>query len=350
MDISKKKVIVVTIGLLLLVIIFLLQNIQSSPNESSQDLKKIAIVFNKYGLGDKSFNDLCYDGALRAQENLGVEFDYSISKDEGDYENLTREYAKSKEYDLIIVIGYEQGQSVKKVFEEYENQKFTILDYKLDLPNVNSITTNWAELTFLNGIIAGLSMDKEDKVAGVILGLDLENLNEGAIGFEAGIRYINPDVDVITGIVDNFSNPAKAKEMAISIYKKGAKYIQHISGSSGFGVFSAAKEMDKFAFGVDGNQNQYEPDYIVATAIRRVDDILYNEIKSVVDGTWQPSEYKFGIRENVIDFERKGSNVSLEPNTIEVVEDIKNQIVKEEINIPSTRDKLEVWLKSNQYY
>ena len=350
MNISKKKVIVVTTGLLLLVIIFVLQNIQSSSNESSQDLKKIAIVFNIYGLGDKSFNDLCYDGILRAQENLGVEFDYSVSKNEGDYENLTREYAQSEEYDLIIVIGYEQGQSVKKVFEEYENQKFTIVDYELDLPNVRSITTNWSELTFLNGIIAGLSMDEKDSVVGVIIGLDLEYLKEGAIGFEAGIRYINPDADVIMGVVDDFSNPAKAKEMAISIYKKGAKYIQHISGSSGFGVFAAAKEMDKFAFGVDGNQNQYEPDYIVSTAVRRVDNILYDEIKSVVDGTWQPNEYRIGIKENVIDFEREGSNVSLEPNIIEVVEDVKKQIVKKELNIPSTRNDLEVWLKANQYY
>ena len=193
-------------------------------------------------------------------------------------------------------------------------------------------------------------MDKEDKDVGVIIGLDLEHLKEGAIGFEAGIRYINPEVDVIMGIVDDFSNPAKAKEMAISIYKKGAKYIQHISGSSGFGVFAAAKEMDKFAFGVDGNQNQYEPDYIVSTAVRRVDNILYDEIKSVVDGTWQPNEYRIGIKENVIDFEREGSNVSLEPNIIEVVEDIKKQIVKKELNIPSTRNDLEVWLKANQYY
>ena len=42
--------------------------------------------------------------------------------------------------------------------------------------------------------------------------------------------------------------------------------------------------------------------------------------------------------------------MSLEPNIIEVVEDIKKQIVKKELNIPSTRNDLEVWLKANQYY
>ena len=32
------------------------------------------------------------------------------------------------------------------------------------------------------------------------------------------------------------------------------------------GVFTAAKEADRYAFGVGGNQNYIEPDYIVATS------------------------------------------------------------------------------------
>ena len=38
------------------------------------------------GLGDKSFNDLIYDGLLKAQKELGIEFDYSEPIHAEDYE------------------------------------------------------------------------------------------------------------------------------------------------------------------------------------------------------------------------------------------------------------------------
>lgn len=360
---SRNKVKILTIISILLVsfiiVICSLDNRKNKftnlSNESNKGIKKIGIVFNKHGLGDKSFNDLCYDGILRAQDNLGVEFDYLESKTEEDYENLSREYAQSKKYDLIISIGLEQEQAIKKVSKEFPNQKFTVIDSKLDIPNVSAINTSWPEQTFLNGVISGLSMAKDkvkhqgEEIAGVILGVDMENLREGAVGFEAGIKYINPDAKIIVGVVDDFSNPSKAKEMALSMYKKGAKYIQHIAGESGFGVFAAAKEVDKYAFGMDGNQNLFEPDYIIATAIRHADDIIYKEIESIVNDTWSPGMHNFGLKENVIGYEREGSNVEIDPKIIEIVEEIKKDIVEEKLYIPSTYEELETWIKFNQY-
>lgn len=38
----------------------------------------MGLVLNPGGLGDKNFNDMAYDGLLRAQEELGVEFDYLV--------------------------------------------------------------------------------------------------------------------------------------------------------------------------------------------------------------------------------------------------------------------------------
>ncbi|SCH83370.1 BMP family lipoprotein [Romboutsia sp. 1001713B170207_170306_H8] len=355
--IKSKENIIVAISVLLVLFIIIIYPSENSESKfgdlSNENVTQIGVVFNKHGLGDKSFNDLCFEGILRAQDKLNIEFDYYESKSEEDYETIAREYASSKKYDLIISIGFEQEEAVKKVSKEFLNQKFTLVDSRLNLSNVSSINTFWTEQTFLNGVIAGLLM-KEDKlqdeeVSGIILGMDMKHLREGAIGFEAGIRYINPDAKVIVGVVDDFSNPAKAKEMALSMYRKGAKYIQHIAGESGFGVFAAAKEVDKYAFGIDGNQNFFEPDYIVATAIRHADDIIYNEIESVVKSTWSPGMHSFGIKENVIGYEIAGSNVEIPEKTIQVVEEIKNDIVEGELYIPSTYEELEIWTQSNQY-
>lgn len=346
---SKIKIMILTFSLLLTADC---QSEYKKDHIYEEKKTKIAIVFNEDGLGDRSFNDLCYDGMLKAQEELKIEFDYSQGKNKEEYYDLFRKYASSKEYNLIIGHGEDQEEAINRVSEEYDGQKFTIIDSELKSKNVSAISTKWEEQTFLNGVIAGLSilnnLDTTETV-GIILGKNHEYLKEGAIGFEAGVRYINPDIEPIIANVNDFSNPAKTKEIALLMYKKRAKYIQHIAGQSGFGVFAAAKQTDNYAFGVDGNQNIFEPDYIVSTAIRYVDKIVYDEIKSVIDSTWKPGVHKLGLKDNIIGYTREGSNVELDSKIIKIVEDIKESIVNGEIEIPSTHKQLEVWVKQNNY-
>lgn len=349
MKLHYKKIMGLIILILIMIIAYLYEQNQSKSEIKNDNTKKFAIIFNEAGLGDKAFNDLCYDGMLKAQENLSIEFDYSQSK--GDYEKLAREYAKTKDYNLIISVGGEQEKAVAKVSKEFLDQKFTIIDSKLDLPNVSSISTNWAQQTFFNGVIAGLSISKENdnKTVGVILGKNLDHLKEGAIGFEAGVKYVNPNIKVMKAVVDDFSDPVKAKEIALSMYNKGVDYIQQLAGQSGLGVFIAAKQVNKYAFGVDANQNSFEPDNIVATATRYTNNIIYKEIESVINNSWKPGVHKLGLKEDVIGYEREGSNVYIDSDIINNLEEIKKSIVNNKIIIPKTYKELDLWIKSNQY-
>lgn len=320
-------------------------------NEEEKKIFKIAIIFNQTGLGDKSFNDLCYEGMLQAQEKLGIEFDYIHVKNNEDYDDAYLNYAKDDTYDLIIGLGEEQEDSIKKIAKEYPKQRFTVIDSKLSLPNVSSIYTKWNEQTFLNGVLAGLcttEAKQENDSVGVILGKNLSYLEEGAIGFEAGVKYINPNINVIKATVGDFDNPAKAKEIGLLMYKKGVNYIQQLAGQSGFGVFAAAKEMNKYVFGVDANQNIYEPDYIVSTATRYADMIIYNEIESLVNDKWVAGTKELGLVDDVIGYEREGSNVKITSNIIKKVEEIKKLIINGKIIIPSTQDELDVYLNNKK--
>ncbi|CEK29685.1 basic membrane lipoprotein [[Clostridium] sordellii] len=352
MKLNYKKIIVLTSLILIIIIAYLKEVNQTKTEIKDNKTTKVAIIFNESGLGDKSFNDLCYDGMLKAQEKLEIEFDYAESKSKNDYVKFAREYAKKNEYDLIISVGGEQKKAVQQVSREFSNQKFTIIDSKLNLPNVSSISTNWAQQTFLHGVIAGLELSKdldENKSAGVILGKELNHLNEGFIGFEAGVKYINPNINVMKAVVDDFSDPAKAKEIALSMYNKGAVYIQQLAGQSGLGVFLAAKQVNKYAFGVDGNQNSFAPYNIVSTATRYANDIIYKEIEAIKYNSWKSGVHKIGLGENVIDYTREGSSVELDSNTIENVEKIKRYIINNDINIPTTNKELSKWVKNNHY-
>jgi len=70
---------------------------------------RVAIVFATGGLGDKSFNDTCYEGVTKAKADFGIEFDYVEPTAIAEYEGFHRQYAKSDEYDLIIGTDTDKG-------------------------------------------------------------------------------------------------------------------------------------------------------------------------------------------------------------------------------------------------
>ena len=255
----------------------------------------------------------------------------------------------------LHVQAIDQTEAINEISIDFPEQKISHIDSSTDLPNVSAVYTKWQEQTFLTGVVAGLGtlsgMDKanSENVVGVILGQDQPTLRMGVVGFEAGVRYVNPDCEVLEAVVGDFNDPAKAKEIALSMYNRGADFVQHIAGASGMGVFTAAKEADRYAFGVGGNQNYIEPDYIVATALRDVNTIVYNEIKALVEGTWEPGVHISGIAEGSVGFDNTDSNVVLPDDIAAAVEDIKAKITAGELVPCETAEELDAWVAANQY-
>ncbi len=322
---------------------------------TSEGAVKVGIIFGTGGLGDKNFNDMTYAGVIKAQEELGIEFDYVEPNSVSDFVPFGRQFAETEEYDLLIAVGADQEEAMQEIAEEFPDQKISVLDSAAKIDGVSTIQTEWSEQTFLAGVIAGLGtlsdMEKanKDNVVGVILGADLPNLREGVVGFTAGAKYVNPDVQVLEGVVGAFNDPGKGKEIGLSMYNKGADFIQCIAGASGLGVFGAAKEADRYAFGVGSNQNGEDPDHVVASSVRSVDWMVYNEIEKVIYGTWEPGLHMSGIKENAVGYDTEGSNVELPEDIKIAVEDIREMLVAEELKPCKTAEELDAWVAKNQY-
>lgn len=316
---------------------------------------KVAIVLTLSGLGDKNFNDMSYQGLLQAQEDFGIEFDYLEPTSASDYEAMHRMLAESGDYDLIIGLAADQQDAITAVATDFPDQKWSYIDATLDMPNVSSVSTKWTEQTFLCGVVAGLATQSRlentnaDNVVGVVLGMDYPSLRQGVVGFTAGVRYVNPDCQVLEGIVNGFGDPATAKEISLSMYNRGADMIQHIAGASGLGVFSAAEEKNLYAFGVGGNQNYLSPDHIVATSIRNVNEIVYNEVKAAVEGTWTPGVHISGMKEGSVGYSTADSNIVLPDDIVKVVEETRQKIVSGELVICASADEMDAWVAANQY-
>lgn len=273
------------------------QTSQEAPSGSAgadgQKAAKIGVVLGTGGLGDKNFNDMAYDGLLKAEADLGIAFDYLEPASISDYVSNLRSLCEAQEYDLVIGMGADMSDAILEVSEDFPDQKFSHIDSFLDLPNVSSISTKWQEQTFLAGVVAGLGtrggmpLANEENIIGVILGQENPALRKGVIGYTAGAKYVNPDVEVMEGNVDSFNDPGKGKEMALSMYNQGADFIQAIAGASGMGIYNASNEAGRYSFGVGANVNYIQPDNIVGTSARTVDKMVYNEIKALLDGTWE---------------------------------------------------------------
>ena len=96
---------------------------------------------------------------------------------------------------------------------------------------------------------------------GFIGGMETPPVVRFLSGFEAGLRYVNPDIKVSVAYVGSFTEPAKAKELALGIYDLGADLIMDVAGGGGRGIFDAAKGLGTgyWVIGVDTCKGQFAP-------------------------------------------------------------------------------------------
>ncbi len=318
---------------------------------------KVGLILTTSGLGDNNFNDMAYDGLVAAGEELGITYDYGEPETISDYEMQQRSFAAAGDYDLIVAIGADQVESLTIIAADFPDQDFTLIDGSLDMPNVHSIFTKFEDQTFLTGVLAGFMTGREgfpmiksdEKKIGIITGMNLPTLRNGIAGFSAGARYVDPQIEVLVGDVGSFNDPGKGKEIALSMYGKGADFIQLLAGGSGLGIINAAVETGAYAFGVGANQNRVEPDYIPATAIRNVNEIIFNDIRNYVEGAWSAGIDVWGIKESAVGYSNEGSNVEIPEDIVSKVEAIRQDLVAGKIVPPKNVEDVDAWVTENRF-
>ncbi len=297
---------------------------------------KVGLVLDKGGKDDKSFNSAAYEGATRAQKDLGIELKYVEATDSNAIETLHRSFAK-KNFDLIIGIGFAQTDAIQKISSQFPNTKFAIVDGEVKTPNAKSLLFEEHEGSYLVGAIAALKA-KSNKV-GFIGGMDIPLIRRFEMGYKAGAQKITPKVSVTSNFIgvtgEAWNNPAKAKELALSQYNSGVEVIFVAAGASGSGVFDAAEEKKKFAIGVDSNQNWLKPGFILTSMLKRVDVAVYDTIKEAKEGKFQGGPVRFGLKNKGIDYSFDQYNEKvLTADIRKKADSLKAEIIQGQIQVP----------------
>jgi len=328
---------------------------------ADQPAGRVAVVLGVGGLGDQGFNDLVYAGALRAQQELGVEFDYAEPTQIADFEIIIRDLASSGSYDLIVNVGFNQIDPLIRIASEFPDQIFALIDGVVDAPNVISYISREEEGSFLVGALAGLmNLNAEhyglnvENTIGFVGAMENPLIVKFGAGFAAGARFVNPDIQVLADFVGGaspFSDPTTAQEIAIAQNTRGANIVYHAAGGSGIGVFQAAAERDFFAIGVNQNQNMIEPDHIIASMLKRVDTATFNAIQAtVVDGNPPAgSTIVLGLAEEGVGFTLEFSNIQIDASDVAIVNSLRDQIIAGALVVPETFAEVDAFLAANQF-
>lgn len=324
----------------LFISVFLLGGCTAGKNDGSAGKLKVGLVFDIGGRGDKSFNDSAYRGLEKAKADFDIYTEYVEPGSGADRESALRMFA-SRGFDLVFGIGILFTDDITRIANDFPDVDFVCIDYNisegLNVPdNLAAINYSEQEGSFLVGSIAGL-MTKTGTV-GFIGGMDIPLIHKFETGFVQGVKEVNPGCRVLVAYAgvtgEAFKNPAKGKELALSQYHSGADIIYHASGSTGLGVFEAAREKDMLAIGVDSDQYHEAPGNILTSMIKRVDVSVYHIIRNKMTGQFEGGIKQLGLKDNGVGYIYDENNRFLiSPDIISRVEELKRKIIDGEIEI-----------------
>src|SRR5277367_1812707 len=262
-----------------------------------------AIVYDFGGKFDRSFNQSASEGVQRFTKETGIVVrDFEI-QNASQREKVMRQFAR-RGASVIVAVGFTQASAVDTVAREYPGVKFAIIDGVVDLPNVESINFREQESSFLCGMAAAMA-SKTGKV-GFVGGMDIPLIRKFALGYRAGVAYVDPKIEVIENMTGTtpaaWTNPSAGEELAKSQFGRGADVVFHAAGATGIGVMQAAADAGLLSIGCDSNQDHLHPGSVLTSALKRVDVAVYTVFMDAKNGTFKAGPKVLGLAEHGVDF------------------------------------------------
>jgi basic membrane protein A len=321
---------------------------RSRARASGPPSLRVGLVFDVGGRGDKSFNDLAYAAIERASRELNIEAQYIEPGEGGDREAGIRLLA-AEGFDLVVAAGFLFSDDMYAVAQEYPKVHFACIDYArfdkqgnfiVPPPNMVALKFREEEGSYLVGAVAGLT--SKSHVLGFVGGMDFPLIHKFEAGFTAGVHAVCKDCRVISGYAgvtgEAFKNPGKGKELALAQFGAGADIIFHASGSTGLGVFEAARQSGKLAIGVDADQWDEAPGRILTSMLKRADVVTYRIIQDLLAHKWQAGVRNFGLAESGVDYVYDTRNSKMIPRAArDAAERLRQDIIDGKVHAPTER-------------
>jgi len=266
-----------------------------SPSGSASATAKLSSVVSVINgtLGDASFFDSAETGMTKLKaEGHKTQTIQSDANNQTSWKQNTE--SVSGKWDIVVVGTSQMVDILKEIAPKYPNQKYIIYDDVVAAPNVASISFKQNEGSYLAGVLAALATTNKDKfpnasgskVVGLVGGMDIPIINDFVVGFKKGVETVDPSIQVKVGFVGNFTDSDKGYSIAKSMYEQDkADVVYQVAGGAGAGVLKAAKDTNRYAIGVDSNQNKLYQGFILASMLKNVGDGIHTAVAAADAGT-----------------------------------------------------------------
>jgi basic membrane protein A len=311
-----------------------------SQTAAASDIR-VGLITDQGQLNDRGFNQLAHEGVQQAERELGIEMRVLESASDADYVPNMSALA-DEGFDLVIGVGFAQGEAVATVAKEYPETKFAIIDVdQTTLPgkptNVVGLIFREEQVGYLAGYLAALVAESQPgkDVISSVGGMKEPPVDRFIAGYRAGAEDAVPEIEVLNGYSQNWDDLAKCKEVALEQIARGSTIVFQVAGGCGLGALDAAEEKGLWGIGVDADQSFLGP-HILTSAQKKVDRAVFLTIQSIVDDEWQGGRnLTFGLAEEGVGLGTISSKVEQEHR--DAVEDVAARIASGEIaEIPTT--------------
>lgn len=319
---------------------------KSAEPEGDEKKEKLRVCIVYTGnLGDKSYNDSCNAGAQKAVSDFDIELKSLEGTSAQEWEaNLLS--ACEGGYDLVIGSSSNMADYIAKHAPDYPKIKFAIIDTKVDLPNVESISFAQNQGSFLAGAAAAMFTQKTEikgvnpeHIIGWVGGMDIPVLHDFYVGYEQGAKYIDPDISILQSFAGSWSDPLKGKELTLAQYEQGADIVMNVASGTGTGVLEAAKEAGEYAIGVDLNQDADQPGSVLTSMVKRVDNACYLIIQAAADGSFRGGTTQYltlaegGVSLTDFSVMKKALGEKFPQDIVDKCEELEKKIASGEIEV-----------------
>lgn len=301
---------------------------------------KVGLLTDQGQLNDRGFNELAFKGLKRAERELGIQGRVIQAATAADYipnmASLVRQ-----DYDLIIGVGFGQGDAVAKAAARFPETKFEIID--VDQSGLEGKPENVVGLLFKEeqvGYLAGYAAALAEKrrpgpdIVSSVGGMKEPPVDRFIAGYRAGATAALPGIKVLNGYSQDWDDVAKCKELALTQIEQGSGVIFQVAGGCGLGALDAAKQKQVWGIGVDADQS-FLGTHVLTSALKRVDEAVFSTIESVQDGSWKGGRnLVFGLSEDGVGLGTFSPEVPQEDRA--EIEEVAKKIAAGDVEIPTS--------------
>ena len=284
------------------------------------------------------------EGLTKAQEDFGIEYKVMEGKNDPSlYYDLLKTAAQG--FDVVFVNpGYQFDSYLEEMADSFPDTFFVYADgtASVEKDNIISVSYKENEGSYLAGVMAAMMTTRDDleginsdKVLGFVGAMDMPTINNFLTGFEAGVASVDDSIEVKALYVGDFNDPAKGKELAMSLFDQGADIIYQAAATSGDGVTEAAKEKDMYTIGVDTDKSPLAPENVMGSMLKNVATSFYDVVEKYVNGEEIAVNQREGLAKKWVEMYFDDYMKEFLPSDVmQAITDAENKVISGELVVP----------------